>query len=168
MGPLLAVFTPLSNRAMPWTQKTSLSYTHLNRWCNVPRRWCWVPSSPSPWRSPTSTRGRGGAARTSSHERHAGASTCTRKQTRPLKPLHLLHLQFLNSPLSEAVFLFSFFFYYLKPEVLFCTLLFNQPHRWTMSKHIMNEQTHCWCFEVCFSLFWIFTRRCACPCTESS
>lgn len=37
-------------------------------WCVPHRRWCWALSLPSPWRSPTSTRGRDAVALMWSHE----------------------------------------------------------------------------------------------------
>lgn len=52
----------------------------VNCWCNVGCRWCWVRSSPSPWRSPTSTRGRDAAAPTSSHEQHTHTRLPERQQ----------------------------------------------------------------------------------------
>ena len=135
-------------------------------WCNVDCRWCWVRSLPLPWRSPTSTRGRGAAARTSSHEQHT--RTSNRKPNQAFKPLHFLIRNF-QTPLSEALVLIFMMwsqrcFLPAAPTHLALQRLFNQRHRWTMSKRIMNEQTHCWCVEVCFSLFWISTRHvCARP-----
>lgn len=46
-------------------------------------RWCWVLSSPSPSRSRGSTRGRGAAAPTSSHEQPAGGGGEEKKGTEP-------------------------------------------------------------------------------------
>lgn len=78
-------------------------------WTTMPvlhHRWCWVLSSPSPWRSLTSMKGQDGVALTSSHEqpgKQANRHTCIDllPQTNTFKFLfHVL------KNLSAALFLF--------------------------------------------------------------